>query len=82
MQDLALRLKKSYVEATLVAVHGRAKNHRLHRSKFRTPLQPKSLDDERFGGEDLVFVTASPDYCDADAQFGTFGTRGRLEYAI
>jgi hypothetical protein len=81
VQELAQLLKKNYGEATQVAMHRPInKKHRLHRSKFRTKLHPKSPDNERFGGQNLVFVTASPDYCDADTQFGTFGTRGRLDF--
>jgi wnt family len=81
VQELALRLKKSYSEATQVAIHRPInKRHRLHRFKFQSQLQPTSPDNVQFGGDNLVFVTASPDYCDADAQFGTFGTRGRLEF--
>jgi wnt family len=81
VQELGLRLKKSYAEATQVAMHRPInRKHRLHRFKFQTPLQSTSPDNVRFGGDNLVFVTASPDFCDTDAQFGTFGTRGRSEF--
>ncbi|CAB3373053.1 Hypothetical predicted protein [Cloeon dipterum] len=80
VQDVSVRLKRRYSTASEVALQRRGITGRRH-------LQPALLTVARlpaggrvapFGKEDLLYAAKSPDYCNRDPKYGSFGTKARV----
>ena len=69
-------------KVSLIRQGSRSRSTRLERSTLlfhRTEVQPTAVaaSSGRPGPAELVYVEASPDFCDADKRTGTPGTGGR-----